>query len=97
MVTPEDKRIDRYIWGLAPEMRGMVTSANPLTIQSAVALANRLTIDAVRAGVWKKDNVGNTRREDNQSRNRGRGNPDKRQRTAVWKPRSSKENLSKTE
>ncbi|GJR71700.1 hypothetical protein Tco_0084065 [Tanacetum coccineum] len=51
MVTPEDKRIDSYIWGLAPELRGMVTSANPSTIQSAVVLANRLTNDAIRSGV----------------------------------------------
>nr|GEY64930.1 putative reverse transcriptase domain-containing protein [Tanacetum cinerariifolium] len=45
MVTPEDKRIDLYIWGLAPKIRGMVTLANPSTIQSAMVLANRLTND----------------------------------------------------
>ena len=54
MVTPEDKRVDRYIWGLSPEIRGMVTSANPATIQSAVTLAYRLTNDAVRAGTKVK-------------------------------------------
>ncbi|GKD80883.1 reverse transcriptase domain-containing protein [Tanacetum coccineum] len=73
-----DKRIDHYIWGLAPEIRGMVTSANPSTIQSAVVLANHLTNDAIRSRVWKKDNVGNKRREENQSRNQGGGNQDKR-------------------
>ncbi|GKC21901.1 hypothetical protein Tco_1024051 [Tanacetum coccineum] len=82
MVTLEDKRIDRYIWGLAPEIKGMVTSANPSTIQNAVVLANRITNDAIRYGVWKKDNVRNKRREENQSRNRAGGNPDKRQRAA---------------
>nr|GEW16655.1 hypothetical protein [Tanacetum cinerariifolium] len=80
MVTLEDKRIDRYIWGLAPEIRRMVTSANPSTIQSVVVLENRLTNDAIRSGVWKMDNVRNKRREENQSRSRGGGNPDKRQR-----------------
>ncbi|GJW33032.1 putative reverse transcriptase domain-containing protein [Tanacetum coccineum] len=73
MVTQEDKRIDRYIWDLAPELRGMVTSANPNTIQSVVVLANHLTNDAITSGVWKKDNVGNKRREENQSRNRSGG------------------------
>ncbi|GKB82521.1 hypothetical protein Tco_0949416 [Tanacetum coccineum] len=67
---------------MAPELTGMVTSANPSTIQSAVVLANRLTNDAIRSGVWKKDNLGNKMREENQSRNRGGGNPDKRQRVA---------------
>ncbi|GKD77703.1 reverse transcriptase domain-containing protein [Tanacetum coccineum] len=82
MVTLVDKPIDCYIWGLAPENRGMVTSANPRTIQSVMVLANRLTNDAIRFGVWKKDNVGNKKREENQSRNRGRGNPNERQRFA---------------
>ncbi|GJV34226.1 hypothetical protein Tco_1394626 [Tanacetum coccineum] len=82
MVTLEDKRINRYIWGLAPEIRTMVTSANPSTIQSTVVLANRLTNCAIRYEVLKKDNVGNKKREENQSRNRGRGNPNERQRFA---------------
>ncbi|GJX34815.1 reverse transcriptase domain-containing protein [Tanacetum coccineum] len=82
MVTPEDKRIDRYIWGLAPELRGIVTSANPSTIKSAVVLENRLTNNANRSGVWKKDNLRNKSRKENQSRNRDGGNPDKRQRVA---------------
>ncbi|GJR45659.1 ribonuclease H-like domain-containing protein [Tanacetum coccineum] len=85
MVTPEDKRIDRYIWGLALEIRGMVTSANPCTIQSVVVLENRLTNDVTRSRVWKKDNVGNKRMEENQSRNQGGGNLDKRQRNTCPK------------
>ncbi|XP_024962510.1 uncharacterized protein LOC112502744 [Cynara cardunculus var. scolymus] len=66
MVTPEEKRIDRYILGLAPEIRGMVTSANPATIQSAVVLASRLTNDAVRAGAVVKVNVGGKRKSEDQ-------------------------------
>ncbi|KAJ9544040.1 hypothetical protein OSB04_023747 [Centaurea solstitialis] len=57
MVTPEEKRIDRYIWGLALEIRGMVTLANPTTIQNAVVLANRLTNDVVRAGALNQGSV----------------------------------------
>ncbi|KAJ9535469.1 hypothetical protein OSB04_un001405 [Centaurea solstitialis] len=45
MVTPEEKRIDRDIWGLAPEIRRMVTSANPNHPPDAVVLANRLAND----------------------------------------------------
>nr|GEX21380.1 hypothetical protein [Tanacetum cinerariifolium] len=63
MVTLEDKCIDRYVWGLAPELKGMVTSVNPSTIQSATFLENHLTNDAIKSGVWKEDNVGNKRRE----------------------------------
>ncbi|KAJ9544641.1 LOW QUALITY PROTEIN: hypothetical protein OSB04_024348 [Centaurea solstitialis] len=61
MVTPEEKRIDRYVWGLAPEIRRMVTSANPTTIQSAVVLANRLANDVVRSGTGIKSSMGGKR------------------------------------
>ncbi|KAK1411706.1 hypothetical protein QVD17_38266 [Tagetes erecta] len=54
MVTPEYVRIERYIWGLAPQIRGMVTASNPTSIQSAVSLALSLTNDAVRRGVLTK-------------------------------------------
>ncbi|KAJ9563826.1 hypothetical protein OSB04_008986 [Centaurea solstitialis] len=67
MVTLEEKRIDRYIWGLAPEIRRMVTSANPTTIQSAVVLANRLANDVVRSGVGTKNSMGGKRKLEGQS------------------------------
>ncbi|KAJ9544482.1 hypothetical protein OSB04_024189 [Centaurea solstitialis] len=67
MVTPEEKRIDRYIWGLAPEIRRMVTSANPTTIQSAVVLANRLANDVVRSGAGTKSSMGGKRKLEGQS------------------------------
>ncbi|XP_076934013.1 uncharacterized protein LOC143600119 [Bidens hawaiensis] len=53
LVTPEYARIERYIWGLAPEIRGMVTSSKPATIQSARELAKSLTDNAVRMGTLK--------------------------------------------
>ncbi|XP_023758050.1 uncharacterized protein LOC111906527 [Lactuca sativa] len=62
MVTPEEKRIDRYIWGLAPEIQGMVTSANPNTIQSAVSLENRLANDVIRTGASTKENSSRKRK-----------------------------------
>ena len=33
LVTPEDKRIRRYVYGLAPHIRGMVAAIDPKTIQ----------------------------------------------------------------
>ncbi|GJT88794.1 hypothetical protein Tco_1070511 [Tanacetum coccineum] len=81
MVTPEIKRVDRYIRGLALRTKGMVTSSKPTFIQSVVSMANRLTHDAVRDGVFKKESTGNKRRVGDQSRNRGGRNKDKRQRT----------------
>ncbi|KAJ0926534.1 putative nucleotidyltransferase, Ribonuclease H [Helianthus annuus] len=48
MVTPEFKRVERYIWGLHPEIRSLVSSAQPTTITQAVTLAVSLTEEAVR-------------------------------------------------
>nr|GFC74877.1 hypothetical protein [Tanacetum cinerariifolium] len=36
MVTPESQRVNRYIRGLAPEIKAHVTSSQPATIQGAV-------------------------------------------------------------
>ncbi|GJW15638.1 reverse transcriptase domain-containing protein [Tanacetum coccineum] len=33
LVTPKDKRIERYVYGLAPQIRGMVAATEPKTIQ----------------------------------------------------------------
>ncbi|XP_024963511.1 uncharacterized protein LOC112503749 [Cynara cardunculus var. scolymus] len=74
MVTPEEKQIDRYIWGLAPEIRGMVMSANPTIIQKAVVLANRLTNDAVISGILKQDKFGGKKKPEGQSWKRSNNN-----------------------
>ncbi|GJU76539.1 reverse transcriptase domain-containing protein, partial [Tanacetum coccineum] len=34
LVTSENKRIERYIYGLAPQIRAMVAATEPTTIQS---------------------------------------------------------------
>nr|GEY16328.1 putative reverse transcriptase domain-containing protein [Tanacetum cinerariifolium] len=44
-VTPESQRVNRYIRGLALEIKAHVTSSKPTTIQGAVSMANRLTTD----------------------------------------------------
>ncbi|GKB99549.1 putative reverse transcriptase domain-containing protein [Tanacetum coccineum] len=41
LVTPKNKRIERYIYGLAPQIRGMVAATEPTTIQKAMQKADR--------------------------------------------------------
>ncbi|GKD64232.1 hypothetical protein Tco_1306340, partial [Tanacetum coccineum] len=54
LITPETKRIERYIYGLAPQICGMVAATEPLTIQSAILKAEVLTDEAVRNGSLKR-------------------------------------------
>ncbi|GKA71834.1 putative reverse transcriptase domain-containing protein [Tanacetum coccineum] len=53
LVTPENKRIERYIYGLVPHIRGMVAATEPTTIQSAILKAGVLTDEAIRNGALK--------------------------------------------
>ncbi|GKB17305.1 putative reverse transcriptase domain-containing protein [Tanacetum coccineum] len=53
LVTPETKRIERYIYGLALQIRGMVASTEPPTIQNAILKAGVLTDEAVKNGSLK--------------------------------------------
>ncbi|GJY57369.1 putative reverse transcriptase domain-containing protein [Tanacetum coccineum] len=57
LVTPESKRIRRYINGLAPQIRRMLQATQPTTIQSAILKAGILTDEAVRCDN-KKAKVG---------------------------------------
>ncbi|GKA07721.1 putative reverse transcriptase domain-containing protein [Tanacetum coccineum] len=82
MVTPESQHVNRYIQGLAPEIKPHVTASEPATIQGAVSMANHLTTDGIKDGLFKKkENARNKRRSNDQNRNRGRDDRDKRQRT----------------
>ncbi|GJV92483.1 putative reverse transcriptase domain-containing protein [Tanacetum coccineum] len=62
LVTPESRMIERYMYGLAPQIRGMVAATEPKTIQKAVQISGALTDEAVRNGsikkVEKRGNVG---------------------------------------
>ncbi|GJR00347.1 putative reverse transcriptase domain-containing protein [Tanacetum coccineum] len=81
MVNPERQRVNRYIRGLAPDIKVHVTSSKPATIQGAVSMANRLTTDGIKDEIFKKkENVGNKKRLNDQNRNRGRDDRNKRQR-----------------
>nr|GEU53062.1 putative reverse transcriptase domain-containing protein [Tanacetum cinerariifolium] len=82
MVTPKSQSVNRCIWGLAPLIKAHVTSSKPATIQGAVSMANRLTTDGIKDGLFKKkENARNKRMLNDQNRNRGRVDRNKRQRT----------------
>ncbi|GJT59584.1 reverse transcriptase domain-containing protein [Tanacetum coccineum] len=55
LVTPENKRIERYIYGRASQIRGMVAVTEPMTIQKAVQIAGTLIDEALRNGSIKKN------------------------------------------
>ncbi|GKB08558.1 hypothetical protein Tco_0836870 [Tanacetum coccineum] len=54
LVTPKNKRIKRYIYGLALQIRGMVAAMEPTTIQKAVQIAGTLTDEAIKNGSIKR-------------------------------------------
>ncbi|GJX91051.1 reverse transcriptase domain-containing protein [Tanacetum coccineum] len=55
LVTLETKRIERYIYGLAPQIRRMVAPTKPPMIQNAILKAGVLTDEAVRNGSLKRN------------------------------------------
>ncbi|GKG29091.1 hypothetical protein Tco_0416456, partial [Tanacetum coccineum] len=57
-VTPESRMIERYVYGIAPQIRGMVAATEPKTMQ----ISGALTDEAVRNGIIKKvEKKGNVR------------------------------------
>ncbi|GKA65027.1 hypothetical protein Tco_0764734, partial [Tanacetum coccineum] len=69
LVTPESRMIERYMYGLALQIHGMVAATEPKTMQKAVQISGALTDKAVRnesiKKVEKKGNVGETRKDKN--------------------------------
>ncbi|GKA22090.1 putative reverse transcriptase domain-containing protein [Tanacetum coccineum] len=69
LVTPESRMIERYVYGLAPQIRGMVAATEPKTIQKAVQISGALTDEVVRNGsikkVEKRGNVGEPSKDKN--------------------------------
>nr|GEX06867.1 reverse transcriptase domain-containing protein [Tanacetum cinerariifolium] len=51
----ENKRIERYVYGLSPQIRGMVATTEPTTIQKVVQIAGTLTDEANNNGSIKKN------------------------------------------
>nr|GEZ71182.1 hypothetical protein [Tanacetum cinerariifolium] len=54
LVAPENKMIERYIYGLASQIRGMVEATEPRIIQNAILKVGVLTDEAVRNGSLKR-------------------------------------------
>ncbi|GJY48340.1 putative reverse transcriptase domain-containing protein [Tanacetum coccineum] len=69
LVTPESRKIERYVYGLAPHIHGMVAATEPKTMQKAVQISGVLTDEAVRNGsikkVEKRGNMGEPNKEKN--------------------------------
>ncbi|GJZ47886.1 hypothetical protein Tco_0601718 [Tanacetum coccineum] len=68
LVTPESRMIERYVYGLALQIREMVAATEPKTIQKDVQISAALTDEAVRNGsikkVEKRGNVGEPSKDD---------------------------------
>ncbi|GJZ52711.1 putative reverse transcriptase domain-containing protein [Tanacetum coccineum] len=56
LVTPESARIKRYVAGLAPDIRRMLKTTQPTTIQDAILRAGILTDKAISCGILSKSN-----------------------------------------
>ncbi|GKA84902.1 putative reverse transcriptase domain-containing protein, partial [Tanacetum coccineum] len=98
LVTPESRMIERYVYGLAPQICEMVAATEPKTIQKAVQIFGALTNEAVRnrsiKKVEKRGNVGKPSKDrngrDDNKRTRTRNafattvNPVGRENTGTW-------------
>ncbi|GJS83113.1 hypothetical protein Tco_0749654 [Tanacetum coccineum] len=69
LVTLESRMIERYVYGLALQIHGMVVAMEPKTMQKAMQISSALTDEAVRNGsikkVEKRGNVGETSKDKN--------------------------------
>ncbi|GJY13974.1 putative reverse transcriptase domain-containing protein [Tanacetum coccineum] len=55
LVTPKNRRIERYMYGLALQIRGMVVATEPSTIQKAMQITDTLTNESLRNGSIKNN------------------------------------------
>ncbi|GKD38363.1 hypothetical protein Tco_1258570, partial [Tanacetum coccineum] len=69
LVTLESRMIKGYVYGLAPQIYGMVAATEPKTIQKAMQISNALTDEAVRnesiKKIKKKGNMGEPSKDKN--------------------------------
>ncbi|GKE19545.1 reverse transcriptase domain-containing protein [Tanacetum coccineum] len=69
LVTPESRNIERYVYGLAPHIRGIVAETEPKTMQKVVQISGALTDEAVRNGSIKKVEKRGSVREPSKDKN----------------------------
>nr|GEV10854.1 reverse transcriptase domain-containing protein [Tanacetum cinerariifolium] len=55
LLTPEGKRIQRYVYGLTLQIRGMVAATEPKIVQKAMQIDGTLTDEALRNESIKKN------------------------------------------
>nr|GEV53262.1 hypothetical protein [Tanacetum cinerariifolium] len=69
LVTPESRKIERYVYGLTLQIRGIVATTEPKTIQKTMQISGALTDEAIRNGsiekVEKRGNVGEPSKDKN--------------------------------
>ena len=51
MVTPEEKKVERYLWGLSPQIHDSVLASKPTTFESAKELAQQLIDHRASRGI----------------------------------------------
>nr|GEW16265.1 putative reverse transcriptase domain-containing protein [Tanacetum cinerariifolium] len=69
LVTPESRKIERYVYGLALQIHRMVAATEPKTMQKAVQIYGALTDEAVRNGSIKKVEKRGNMREPSKDKN----------------------------
>ncbi|GJY66298.1 putative reverse transcriptase domain-containing protein [Tanacetum coccineum] len=98
LITHKSMMIERYVYGLAPQICGMMAATEPKTMQKAGQISGALTDEAVRNGsikkVEKRGNVGEPSKykngRDDNKRTRTRNafattvNPVKRENMGTW-------------
>ncbi|GJW22115.1 reverse transcriptase domain-containing protein [Tanacetum coccineum] len=69
LVTPKSRMIERYVYSLALQIRGIVAAMEPKTMQKAIQISGALTDEAVRNGsikkVEKRGNMGEPSKDKN--------------------------------
>nr|GEV69510.1 hypothetical protein [Tanacetum cinerariifolium] len=98
LVNLENRKIERYVYGLALQIRKMVAAKEPKTMQKAIQISGALTDEDVWTGsitkVEKRGNVGESSkdkngRDDNKRTRTGNAfattaNPVERENTGAW-------------
>ena len=79
MVNTEAKKVERFIYGLVPEARLMVTAANPTTLEEAISLSTKLVNDLVRTGKYSRGESSSRQGGGSRFGDRKGNGPDKRQ------------------
>ncbi|KAJ0610183.1 putative nucleotidyltransferase, Ribonuclease H [Helianthus annuus] len=72
LVTPEPRRIARFIGGLEPAIKASVKASRPTTFRSVTDLSLSLTLDAVRLRTLRNKEAEKRKREDDTSRRSGK-------------------------